>query len=337
MLFGGRRNEVFDEQRAAASSSGNPPLAQTPASALFAPARGAAAALCVDAFRPCPGTTASPAPSPTSRTSRRATRSCCRRARSSNSRGCRSSTRCSSSSAPPRGAPPAPATRGSAPRRRRRRPARRRTHCGVLEFTAPEGNCYVPFWMMQNLMLEEGGVLSVKNVSLPKATFVKFKRGPAAPRKTRARARRRRRAVQAAVDGLFGHLEPARRAREAVPDLLLPHRRRPDLPAASPAAPAPRGAATAPRRRYNDKRFYLEVQEVKPREAACIIECDCEARPPAPRARPFPRAARFRPARRASSARRSTSTRPWATRSRTTRRGAARRARRRPCRTCPRP
>lgn len=58
----------------------------------------------------------------------------------------------------------------------------------MLEFTAPEGNCYVPFWMMQNLMLEEGGVLSVKNVSLPKATFVKFKRGPAAPRK-RARAR----------------------------------------------------------------------------------------------------------------------------------------------------
>ena len=39
----------------------------------------------------------------------------------------------------------------------------------MLEFTAPEGNCYVPFWMMQNLMLEEGGVLSVKNVSLPKA------------------------------------------------------------------------------------------------------------------------------------------------------------------------
>ena len=188
MLFGGRRNEVFDEQRAAASSPGNPPLAQTPASALFAPARGAAAALCVDAFRPRPGTTASPAPSPTSRTSRRATRSCCRRARSNSSRGCRSSTRCSSSSAPPRGAPPAPATRGSAPRRRRRRPARRRTHCGVLEFTAPEGNCYVPFWMMQNLMLEEGGVLSVKNVSLPKATFVKFKRGPAAPQKPRARA-----------------------------------------------------------------------------------------------------------------------------------------------------
>lgn len=31
----------------------------------------------------------------------------------------------------------------------------KRTHCGVLEFTAPEGHCYLPFWMMQNLMLEE--------------------------------------------------------------------------------------------------------------------------------------------------------------------------------------
>jgi len=27
--------------------------------------------------------------------------------------------------------------------------------------------------------------------------------------------------------------------------------------------------------RYNNKRYYLEVQEVKPQEAACIIECDC--------------------------------------------------------------
>ena len=51
----------------------------------------------------------------------------------------------------------------------------RRTHCGVCEFTAPEGKCSIPFWMMQNLMLAEGSLISVKNVSLPKATFVKFK------------------------------------------------------------------------------------------------------------------------------------------------------------------
>jgi ubiquitin fusion degradation protein 1 len=51
----------------------------------------------------------------------------------------------------------------------------RRTHCGVCEFTAPEGRCSIPFWMMQNLMLAEGSLISVRNVSLPKATFVKFR------------------------------------------------------------------------------------------------------------------------------------------------------------------
>ena len=46
-----------------------------------------------------------------------------------------------------------------------------RTHCGVLEFSAPEGSCYIPHWMMQNLLLEAGSLLTVKNVSLPKVRF----------------------------------------------------------------------------------------------------------------------------------------------------------------------
>jgi ubiquitin fusion degradation protein 1 len=50
----------------------------------------------------------------------------------------------------------------------------KRTHGGVLEFTADEGCCYLPFWMMQGLFLEEGALLSVRNVTLPKAQFVKF-------------------------------------------------------------------------------------------------------------------------------------------------------------------
>ena len=29
--------------------------------------------------------------------------------------------------------------------------AGRRTHCGVLEFSAEEGFCYMPYWMMDNL------------------------------------------------------------------------------------------------------------------------------------------------------------------------------------------
>lgn len=51
----------------------------------------------------------------------------------------------------------------------------RSTHCGVLEFIAEEGRCYMPYWMMQNLIVEEGQIIKVKNVSLSKCTFVKFK------------------------------------------------------------------------------------------------------------------------------------------------------------------
>ncbi|XP_064612759.1 ubiquitin recognition factor in ER-associated degradation protein 1-like [Liolophura sinensis] len=54
------------------------------------------------------------------------------------------------------------------------RKADRITHCGVLEFVADEGRIYIPYWMMQNLMLEEGGLVQVENVSLSVATFAKF-------------------------------------------------------------------------------------------------------------------------------------------------------------------
>lgn len=50
----------------------------------------------------------------------------------------------------------------------------RSTHCGVLEFVADEGRVYLPFWMMQNLLLEEGDIVNFKNVSLPKGTYVKL-------------------------------------------------------------------------------------------------------------------------------------------------------------------
>ncbi|KAH8741832.1 ubiquitin fusion degradation protein (UFD1) [Cryptosporidium ryanae] len=48
------------------------------------------------------------------------------------------------------------------------------THSGVLEFVAEEGTCYMPYWMMQNLMLQEGDIISVMNTSLNKGTYVKF-------------------------------------------------------------------------------------------------------------------------------------------------------------------
>lgn len=51
----------------------------------------------------------------------------------------------------------------------------RTTHCGVLEFIADEGVVHMPHWMMQNLVLSESDPLRITNVSLPVATFAKFK------------------------------------------------------------------------------------------------------------------------------------------------------------------
>lgn len=50
----------------------------------------------------------------------------------------------------------------------------RKMHSGVLEFVAGEGMCYMPFWMMQNLLLEEGALINIRNVSLQRGKFVKF-------------------------------------------------------------------------------------------------------------------------------------------------------------------
>lgn len=50
----------------------------------------------------------------------------------------------------------------------------RTTHCGVLEFIADEGMVYLPYWMMQNLLLQEGDVVTLRSATLPKGTFVKL-------------------------------------------------------------------------------------------------------------------------------------------------------------------
>jgi len=50
----------------------------------------------------------------------------------------------------------------------------RKTHAGVLEFTAEEGRIYLPNWMMQTLLIQEGSIIKVRNTSLPLGTFVKI-------------------------------------------------------------------------------------------------------------------------------------------------------------------
>ncbi|KAK5119958.1 hypothetical protein LTR85_007034 [Meristemomyces frigidus] len=48
------------------------------------------------------------------------------------------------------------------------------THAGVLEFTAEEGRCYIPYWLMQTLLLEPGDLLQTKSTDLLPGQFIKL-------------------------------------------------------------------------------------------------------------------------------------------------------------------
>ena len=112
----------------------------------------------------------------------------------------------------------------------------RHTHSGVLEFTAEEGCVYIPFWMMQNLQIEEGALLTVQNISLPKATFCKLQ-----PQSVDFLEIGNPRAV----------LEHALRNFSCITEgdiIQIP---------------------------YNDKNYSLKLCKVEPGTAACIIETDC--------------------------------------------------------------
>eukprot|EP00916_Digyalum_oweni_P003646 GHVL01006516.1.p1 GENE.GHVL01006516.1~~GHVL01006516.1.p1 ORF type:complete len:240 (+),score=58.19 GHVL01006516.1:344-1063(+) len=50
----------------------------------------------------------------------------------------------------------------------------RMSHCGVVEFTAEEGTAYVPYWLMQHLLVEEGQLIQISNETLPKGKYVKL-------------------------------------------------------------------------------------------------------------------------------------------------------------------
>ncbi|KAI8615447.1 hypothetical protein BC830DRAFT_1168616 [Chytriomyces sp. MP71] len=48
------------------------------------------------------------------------------------------------------------------------------SHAGVLEFIAEEGKAYLPQWMMNTLLIQEGSLARIKNTSLPLGRFVKL-------------------------------------------------------------------------------------------------------------------------------------------------------------------
>lgn len=113
--------------------------------------------------------------------------------------------------------------------------ANRQTHCGVLEFVAEEGRAYLPYWMMNNLLLEEGSVVHIENVSLSVASFAKF---------------------QPQSEDFLDITNPKAVLENALRGFACLTKG--DMIAIS----------------YNDKIYELRVLETKPNDAISIIECD---------------------------------------------------------------
>ncbi|KAJ8763445.1 hypothetical protein K2173_002328 [Erythroxylum novogranatense] len=115
--------------------------------------------------------------------------------------------------------------------------AERVSHCGVLEFIAEEGMIYMPYWMMENLLLQEGDIVRVKNVTLPKGRYVK---------------------LQPHTKDFLDISNP-----KAILETTL--RNYSCLTTGDSIMVA-----------YNNKKYYIDIIETKPSNAISIIETDCE-------------------------------------------------------------
>eukprot|EP00850_Spirogloea_muscicola_P010040 SM000058S18470 [mRNA] locus=s58:27338:29962:- [translate_table: standard] len=113
----------------------------------------------------------------------------------------------------------------------------RASHCGVLEFVADEGMIYMPYWMMQNLLLQEGDLVRLKSATLPKGTYVK---------------------LQPHTKDFLDISNP-----KAVLETTL--RNFSCLTTGDNIMVA-----------YNNKKYYIDIVETKPPPAISIIETDCE-------------------------------------------------------------
>lgn len=115
--------------------------------------------------------------------------------------------------------------------------AERVSHCGVLEFIAEEGMIYMPYWMMENLLLQEGDIVRLKNATLPKGKYVK---------------------LQPHTKDFLDISNP-----KAILETTL--RNFSCLTTGDSIMVA-----------YNNKKYYIDIVETKPSRAISIIETDCE-------------------------------------------------------------
>lgn len=111
------------------------------------------------------------------------------------------------------------------------------SHCGVLEFIAEEGMIYMPYWMMQNMLLQEGDIVQVKNATLLKGTYVKLQ-----PHTTDFLDISNPKAILETTLRNFSCLTTG--------DSIMVA--------------------------YNNKKYYIDIVETKPSAAISIIETDCE-------------------------------------------------------------
>ncbi|CAJ0564529.1 unnamed protein product, partial [Mesorhabditis spiculigera] len=109
------------------------------------------------------------------------------------------------------------------------------THCGVLEFSAEEGRCYLPAWMMTQLGLDEGDAVRVDSAVLPKATYAKLK-----PQNLEFLQITNPRAMLEVELRKWACLTKDDRIRVV----------------------------------YNEQQLDFIVQDLKPKNAVCIVECD---------------------------------------------------------------
>ncbi|KAJ6299611.1 hypothetical protein OIU76_020562 [Salix suchowensis] len=115
--------------------------------------------------------------------------------------------------------------------------AGRTSHCGVLEFIADEGMIYLPYWMMENMLLQEGDIVELRSTSLAKGTFVK---------------------LQPHTMDFLDISNP-----KAILETSL--RSYSCLTTGDTIMVA-----------YNNKKYYIDIVEAKPSSAISIIETDCE-------------------------------------------------------------
>ncbi|KAG4380901.1 hypothetical protein GLYMA_15G036700v4 [Glycine max] len=106
-----------------------------------------------------------------------------------------------------------------------------------LEFVSDEGIIYIPYWMMENMLLQEGDIVKVKNTNLAKGTYVK---------------------LQPHTKDFLDISNP-----KAILETTL----------RSYSCLTTGDTIMVP---YNNKKYYIDIVETKPSPAVSIIETDCE-------------------------------------------------------------